>query len=254
MDEVLPPDLKKRKGRGIDEYLSESLDIILSNPKLLIPFVPALLAILIYSIYILIPLIKGGSLFHPRLDFFTSKNFIILSIAVTLIMLLFSLIGMIGVSYFILKKSAPEEAIRFGVKRLPLALISYTVLLALLMIPYAPIVVVRNVPFIIVYTVIISILIVSPLFMLSPLIVEKSFPIIDSFRVYTANFKKGVILAILYSLASSAVSSLIPFIGSFLNILIVIPMFTAAYTLMYEEWKISKESLFMIFHEEDVVK
>ena len=48
-------------------------------------------------------------------------------------------------------------------------------------------------------------------------------------------------LAVLYSLISSAVSSLIPVIGSVLDILVVIPMFTAAYTLLYEDLRTGTE-------------
>lgn len=242
MNEVLPPDVKKGEERGIDTYLSESLDILLSNPKLLVPFIPALLAVLIYGIYILL---RGGSLLHPRpetLEFFSSKNFIIASIAVTVIVLLSSLTGMLGVSYFLLRKGTTGEAIRSGLKRLPLTLISYAVLLALLMVAYVPLLFLRNVVFIIMYAVIISILMVPPLFLLPPLLVDRTFPVVDSFNAYAASFKKALVLAVLYSLISSAVSSLIPLIGSFLDILIVIPMFTAAYTMLYEDLKMSADA------------
>jgi len=108
-------------------------------------------------------------------------------------------------------------------------------MLLVFVLAFLPIMLVKSLFLVLGYVFVLSFL-VTPLFLFLPAIVlDHKFAIIESLKVYRANLKKSIILGILYVLVSSAVSSLIPIIGSLLNYLIVIPAFTVVYALVYKE-------------------
>ncbi|AIF68885.1 hypothetical protein PAP_02265 [Palaeococcus pacificus DY20341] len=240
MDEVLPPDLQKKREKGIDEYLSQGFDFVISHPKILAPFVPGILATLAYLVYIFKALPSVASLFRPTseaLIFFASKSFIFWSIVVALFVTISSLIGMVAIAYYLLKEADYNKAFKAGLGKLPIALLNLIVLIVLLMLPFGVLVFIKSIALIIIISLLISILAVPPIFFLPALIVEKSFVVLDVFIIYKNTFRDSIILGVLYSLISSAAQSLIPVAGSLLNFLIVLPAFTAVYAMLYEDWK-----------------
>lgn len=153
------------------------------------------------------------------------------------VIVVFMLWGLEVVAYFVVKKRDVSDAMRYGIKRLPITLVNYTVLLAIIFAFFAPIVVVRSLWFVLLYSFLVAILVSPLIFLLSPVIIERTFGVVDAFVLYKRTFKKSLILGVLYSLISSAVSSLIPVIGGSLNTIIVVPGFIAVYSLLYKETK-----------------
>lgn len=240
--EVLPPDIAK-KGRGIEDYLSEGLDTIISNPKLILPFAPGVLVSLLYGLYLLDKLLEGGSLFNPSpeaLAFFTTQNFWILTAVVLVIVMVSTLSGMLCVASFVMNG---DLDLRIGLKKLPSALLTYTVLIAILVLLYIPLALFRNVILITGIAVIATVLFIPPFFLAPALLLENPFPVPRLLGVYRAKLGKNIILGVLYMFASSAASSLIPVVGSFLNYLLIVPMFTAAYSLLYRDLKENESAL-----------
>ncbi|WP_157255086.1 hypothetical protein [Palaeococcus ferrophilus] len=240
--EVPPPDIEKR-GRGIDDYLSEGLDTIISNPRLIIPFVPGVLASFLYGLYILKVLLQGGSLLNPSPDalaFFTTRQFWVMTAAVASLVIVSTLSGMISVANFVM---SGELDLWIGLKKLPRTLLTYAVLVAVLTLFYLPLGAFKNVVIILGLVLIATVLFIPPLFLAPALLLEKSFPLPELLAVYRESFGKSLVLGILYTLATSAASSLIPVVGSFLNYLVLVPMFTASYSLLYRDLKKEKSAL-----------
>ncbi|AHF79682.1 hypothetical protein [Thermococcus paralvinellae] len=247
MDEILPPDIRKEEEKGIDEYLSEGFNLILSNPKLLIPFIVPLLVNIIYGIYLLEHFFVGWPLVSIKLSetsILNWKQFLIVSIFVVIIIMVFMLWGVEVIAYFVVKERNISKALFFGAKKLPVTFVNYIILLVIVFVFFTPIVVVHSLWFILVYSFLIAVLVSPLVFLLPPIIVEKNFAVIETFVLYKKIFKKSLILGLLYSLVSSAVSSLIPIIGGILNTAIVIPGFVAVYSLLYRDYK-EKESGFL---------
>lgn len=240
--EVLPPDVRK-KGRGIDDYLSEGLDTIISNPRLILPFVPGVLASFLYGTYILNVLLHGGSLFNPSpeaLAFFTTREFWAITVVVVLVMALSTLSGMIIVANFVINS---ELDLWEGLEKLPRALLTYTALLTVLMLLYLPLGLSKNVVVITGAALVVTLLVIPPFFLAPVLLLEKLFPLPELLGVYRRSLGKSLALGVLYALAASAVSSLVPLVGSFLNYLILVPMFTASYSLLYRDLKKENSAL-----------
>ncbi|GEM_PF-4631809 len=59
MNEILPPDIRKTEEKDIDEYLSEGFNLIITNPKILIPFTVPLVVSIFYGVYLLENLFRG---------------------------------------------------------------------------------------------------------------------------------------------------------------------------------------------------
>lgn len=98
------------------------------------------------------------------------------------------------------------------------------ILMAVIFVLFALILIARSLWFVLTYAISVAVL-VSPfplVFLLPPAIVEKSFAVVEIFVLYKKTFKRSLILGLLYSLVSSAVSSLIPIVGGTLNTVIVI--------------------------------
>jgi hypothetical protein len=127
------------------------------------------------------------------------------------------------------------NSFKVGVSRAPFLFGNFIAMLLVFVLAFLPIMLVKS-PFLVFGYVFILSFLVIPLFLFLPVIVlDHKLAIIESLKVYRANLKKSLILGILYVLVSSAVSSLIPIIGSLLNYLIVIPAFTVVYALVYKE-------------------
>ncbi|MBO8175812.1 MAG: hypothetical protein H0Z18_11215 [Thermococcus sp.] len=248
MEEVLPPDIRKEEERGIDEYLSEGFNLIISNHKLLIPFMVPLLVNILYGIYLLehffrgwlfTPIMLSGA---PTLDW---RQFLIVSILVVIIIMVFMLWGIESVAYFVVKEQNISKAMSFGVKKLPVTFVNYIILLAIIFVLFIPVVVVHSLWFILLYSFLVAVLVSPLVFLLPPIMVEKNFAVIETFFLYKETFKRSIILGLLYSLVSSAVSSLILIIGGSLNILLVIPGFVATYSILYKDYREKEESGFL---------
>ena len=244
MEVTLPPDIRKEE-RGIDEYLSEGFNLILSNPKLLIPFIVPLLINVVYGIYILERLFKGWTFVPINISdasVLNGRQFLIVSVLVIIIIMLFMLWGVEAVAYFIVKERNISKALFFGAKKLPIAFVNYIILLAVISVLFAPVLIMRSLWFVLIYAISVAVLVSPLVFLLPPAIVERNFAVIELFELYTKTFRKSLILGLLYSLVSSAVSSLIPIIGGALNVLIVIPGFVATYSILYRDYKKRGES------------
>lgn len=231
------PEVKNEK--SIDKYLSDSFDLILSHPKILLPFFPAAIVNLIYLIYIFKRLFVYGIFSfatNPEaIEFFASESFIFVTVIVIVITVFSYLIGSLSVAYFAIKEQDYMNSFKVGVSRAPFLFGNFIAMLLVFVLAFLPIMLVKS-PFLVLGYVFILSFLVTPLFLFLPAIVlDHKFAIIESLKVYRANLKKSIILGILYVLVSSAVSSLIPIIGSLLNYLIVIPAFTVVYALVYKE-------------------
>ncbi|NJE07294.1 hypothetical protein E3E31_01825 [Thermococcus sp. M39] len=216
MNEVLPPDIQKEEEKGIDEYLSEGFNLVLSNPKLLIPFIVPLLVNILYGIYVLEHFFIGWSFVPIRLSETSILNwgqFLIVSIFVAIIIMVFMLWGVEVVAYFVVKERNISKALFFGAKKLPVTFVNYMILMAVIFVLFAPILIVRSLWFVLTYAISVAVLVSPLVFLLPPAIVEKSFAVVEIFGLYKKTFKKSLILGLLYSLVSSAVSSLIPIVG-----------------------------------------
>jgi len=240
VNEVLPPDIRKTEEKGIDEYLSEGFNLIITNPKILIPFTVPLVVSIFYGVYLLENLFRGRIFAFSmisEISQLTWRQFLMISAFAVTVIVVFMLWGIEVIAYFVVKKRDVSDAMRYGIKRLPITFVNYTVLLAIIFAFFAPIVVVRSLWFVLLYSFLVAILVSPLVFLLSPVIVEKTFGIVDAFVLYKRTFKKSLILGLLYSLVSSAVSSLIPVIGGALNTIIVVPGFIAVYSLLYTDYK-----------------
>ncbi|WP_457752606.1 hypothetical protein [Thermococcus sp.] len=240
VNEVLPPDIRKGEGKSVDEYLSEGFNLIISNPKILFPFVIPLIANILYGVYLLEHFFRG--LYFTSIQLFEVsipdwRHFLMMSILAVIIIVVFMLWGIESIAYFVIREQNISEAISFGVKRLPVAFVNYIILLLIISALFVPVVIVHSLWLILPYSFLIAILVSPLIFLLSPVIIEKTFGIVDAFVLYKGTFRKSLILGLLYSLVSSVVGSLIPIVGGVLNVLLVIPGFVATYSLLYRDYR-----------------